>query len=72
MFGHFGATFNLFIRVGKLCALWIIRFGSNFTRGWSKYVVNNAQRDLRIPVSVFATVARKSFNGKFTAKKIGF
>ena len=23
---------------------------------------------LRLPVSVFATVARKSFNGKFTAK----
>ena len=34
-------------------------------------ISNNAQRDFRIPVSTFATVAQKSFKGKFTAK-IGF
>ena len=36
-----------------------------------KYVSNNVERDFRFPVSAFATVARISFNGKFTAK-IGF
>ena len=34
---------------------------------WSKYVSNNVRRDFRVPVSAFATVARQSFNGKFTA-----
>ena len=38
---------------------------------WSKYVSNNVQRDFRFLVSAFASVARKSFNGKLTAK-IGF
>ena len=30
--------------------------------------VRNVWRDLRLPMSALATVARKSFNGKFTAK----
>ena len=33
-----------------------------------KYISNNVWRDFKLPVSAFATVARKSFNGKFTAK----
>ena len=35
---------------------------------WFKNVSNNVWRDFRLPVSAFATVARKRFNGKFTAK----
>ena len=35
---------------------------------WSKYVLNNVWTDFRFPVSAFATVAWKNFNGKFTAK----
>ena len=35
---------------------------------WSKYVSNNAWKDFRLTVSAFATVARKKFIGKFTAK----
>ena len=45
-----------------------IQFGSNFTSMWSKYVSNNLWRDFGLPVSEFATVARKSFDVKFTAK----
>ena len=30
--------------------------------------INNVWRDLRLSVIAFATVARKSFKGKFTAK----
>ena len=33
---------------------------------WS--VLNKVWRDFRLPVTEFATVAWKSFNGKFTAK----
>ena len=45
--------------------------GSNFASMWSKYVLsNNFQRDFRIPVSAFATLARRSFNGKLTAKLV--
>ena len=32
------------------------------------YGTNNVWRDFRLPMSALATVARKSFNGKFTAK----
>ena len=32
---------------------------------WFKNVSNNVQSDFRIPVPAFATVARKSFDGKF-------
>ena len=35
---------------------------------WSKYVSNNVRRDLRLEVLAFATVARKRFIGKFSAK----
>ena len=38
---------------------------------WSKYLSNmsnNVWRDFRLPMSALATVAGKSFNGKFTAK----
>ena len=52
----------------KFCTFWAIQFGSNFASKWSKYVSNNVRRDFRLPVSAFATVARKVFNGKFTAK----
>ena len=35
---------------------------------WYKHFVRNVWRDFRPPMSALATVARKSFNGKFTAK----
>ena len=43
-------------------------FGSNITSVWSKYVLNNVWKDLRLPVSAFTTVARKGLNDKLTAK----
>ena len=46
-----------------------IRFCSNFTSIWYKHFLRNIWRDFRLPMSVLATVARKSFNGKFTGKK---
>ena len=48
--------------------LTIIRCGSKFASMRSKYVSNNVWKEFLLLVSVFATVARKSFNGKFTAK----
>ena len=45
-----------------------IQFCSNFTSMWSKYVSNNVWRDFTLPMSPLATVAGKTFNGKFTAK----
>ena len=45
-----------------------IRFGSNLPSMWSKYVSNTVCRNFRFPMSVFETVARKIFSGKFTAK----
>ena len=44
------------------------QFGPNFVSTWSKYVSYNVWSDFRLPVPAFATVARKSFNGKFTTK----
>ena len=43
---------------------------SNFASMRSKYVSNNLWRDFRLSALVFATVVRKSFNSKFTAKMI--
>ena len=45
-----------------------VRFGSNFGSMLSKYLANNVWREVRLSMSAFATVARKSYNGKFTAK----
>ena len=45
-----------------------IRFCSNFTNMWYKYVLRNVWRDFRLSMSALATVEGKSFNGKFTAK----
>ena len=39
-----------------------------FTSMCYKYFLRNAWRDFRLPMSALATVARKKFNGKFTAK----
>ena len=39
-----------------------------FASMWSRYVTNNVWRDFTLSVSVIATVARKSCNGKFSAK----
>ena len=33
---------------------------------WSKYVSNNVWKNIKLPVSAFATVARKICNFKFT------
>ena len=45
----------------------IIRFCSNFTYMWYKYL-RNVCREFRFSMSVLATVAQESFNDKFTAK----
>ena len=52
-----------FLRQKKsnFCTFSTIRFASNFASTWSKYRWNNVWRDLRLPVSAFATVAWKSF-----------
>ena len=52
----------------KFCIFRTIRFCSNFTSMLSKYVSNNVWRAFQLPMSALATVARKSFKGKFTAK----
>ena len=52
----------------KLRVVWTIQFCSNFTSMWPKYLSDNVWRHLRHPRSASATVAEKSFNGKFTAK----
>ena len=52
----------------KFCVVWTIRFCSNFTSMWYKHVFKNVRRDLRLSMSALATVAGKSFNGKFNAK----
>ena len=52
----------------KFCVVWTIRICSNFTSMWYKYFVRNVWRDFRISMLALTTVARKSFNGKFTAK----
>ena len=46
------------------------RIGLNSATMWSKYVSSNVWRDFTLPVSAFATVVWKTFNGKFTAKLI--
>ena len=57
-----------FVKSSKFCILRTIRFCSNFTSMWSKYLSNNVWRDFRLPMSPLATVAGKSFNSKLTAK----
>ena len=52
----------------KFRVAWTIRVCSNFTGIWYKLFLRNIWRDFRLPMSALATVARKSFNGKFTAK----
>ena len=45
-----------------------IQFVSNFASILFTYVSNDVWRDFRLPVSEFATIAWKSFDGKFTTK----
>ena len=52
----------------KFHVVWTIRFCSNFTGIWYKYLVRNVWRDFRLPISVLAMEARKMFNGKLSAK----
>ena len=59
---------SVFVKKLKFCAFQTILFGSNFASMLTKYVSNNVWRDFRLPVSSFATVVGKRFNGKFTAK----
>ena len=40
----------------KFCLAWTIRFCSNFTSMWSKYLSNNVWRDFRLPMSVSVMV----------------
>ena len=58
----------LLLKSSNFLSFRTVRFGSNFASMWSKCVSNNVRRDFRLLVSVFATVARKTFNGKVTAK----
>ena len=60
--------FNISQKSSKFCSFWTVRFALNFASMYSKYVSNNVWSYFRLSVSVFATVARKIFNGKFTAK----
>ena len=66
-------NFGFCPKAQKYCTVLTIRFGSNFTSMWFTYmyVSNNVRTDFRIPMPGFAMVARKRFNGKFTAE-IGF
>ena len=54
----------------KFRVVWTIRFCSNFTSMWCKHFLRNTSiwRDFRLSMSALATVARRSFNGKFIAK----
>ena len=52
----------------KFHVVWTIRICSNFTCMWYKHFVRNVWGDFRLPVSALATVARKIFNDKVTAK----
>ena len=65
IFIYFILFFFFVKKSSKFCIFRTIRFGSNFANMWSKYVSKNVWRDLRLPVSVFVTVARKSINGRF-------
>ena len=51
----------------KFRVVWTIQFCSIFTSMY-KHFLRNAWRDFRLPVSALATVAGKSFHGKFTTK----
>ena len=64
----FVCLFVCLSKSSRFHVLWTIRFCSNFTSMWSKYFSNNVWRDFWLPMSAFATVAWKSYNGKFTAK----
>ena len=52
----------------KFRAVLTIRFCSNFTSMRYKHILRNVYRDFWFPMPALATVAGKSFNGKFTAK----
>ena len=52
----------------QLRVVWTIRFCSNSTSIWYKQFLRNVWRDFQLTTTALATVARKSFNGKFTAK----
>ena len=54
----------------KFHVVWTIWFCSNFTSIWYKLFLRNVWSDFRLPMSALATVAPKSFDGKFTAKFI--
>ena len=56
----------LLSKSSKFRVVWTIRLCSNFTSICT--FLWNVWRDFRLPMSAIATVARKSFNGKFTAK----
>ena len=45
---------NFWSKSSKFCILWTIRFCSNFTSMWSKYLSNNVWRDFRLPMSASA------------------
>ena len=63
----FFILFYFFLSIrSKFRVVWTIRFCSNFTSMWYKQYLRNEWSDFRLPMSVLATVARKSFN--FTAK----
>ena len=52
----------------KFGVVWHIYFCSNFTSMWYKHFQRNVWRDLRLPMSAFATAVWKRFDGKFTVK----
>ena len=60
-------NFFLLSKNSKFCTFQTIQFVSNFASMSFKYISSKVWTN-RLLVSAFATVARKSFNGRFTAK----
>ena len=67
-FVKYGFKNPVFVKKRNIFVVRTLRFCSNFTSMRYKHFLRNVWRDFRLPMSALATVARKSFNGKFTAK----
>ena len=60
---------TVFVKSSRFC-VWIIRFCSDFTSSWYKYLLRNYKYYYRLKMFETGTVTRKSLNVKFTVKKI--
>ena len=67
--GYKKRLFFVFLpKSSKFRVVWPIRFCSNLTIMWYKPFLRNVLRDFSLPIAILATVVRKNFDGKFTAK----